>query len=118
MRAPEPMPQRYAAMQEPERRTHGYWSEAYADYERHGNLAPGSGQNLTRTTTTIGTMSGVDRRIAHSSHGDGSVLVGLLGGSHKSHSNFSDRSLEVVRCNPAVNRLQPLQRTFGLIRPR
>lgn len=102
MRSAEPVPQRYAAMPEPEARTHGYWSEAYADYEKHGNLVPGSGQNVTRETTTIGTLSGIDRRIAHSGHGDGSVLVGLMGGSHKSHSNFTDTSTNTLVSTPTT----------------
>lgn len=72
----------------PARRGVGTWSEAYVDYERHTNLAPAVQANLTRVSRSAGYVSGIDREVQR---GDGSkMLIGLLGGSNKSYSRFSD----------------------------
>jgi hypothetical protein len=71
--------------------SNGAWAQAFADYERHDGLAPGSGENLVRKQTTVGGISGADttyRRFTED--GLETFQFGLLGGGTHITSNFSD----------------------------
>jgi hypothetical protein len=71
--------------------TQSAWAQAFADYERHDNLAPGSGENLVRKQTTVGGMSGADVTYHRfTENGLETVQFGLLGGGTHITSNFSD----------------------------
>jgi len=67
------------------------WAQAFADYERHSDLAPGSGENLVRKQTTVGGISGTDATyFRYSEYGHETLQMGLLGGGMHITNNFSD----------------------------
>lgn len=67
------------------------WAQAFADYERHDGLAPGSGENLVRKQTTVGGISGADTTYRrHTADGLETFQFGLMGGGTHVSSKFSD----------------------------
>lgn len=67
------------------------WAQAFADYERHSDLAPGSGENLVRKQTTVGGISGTDATyFRYSEYGHETLQMGLLGGGMHITNKFSD----------------------------
>jgi Autotransporter beta-domain len=69
----------------------GIWAQLYLDYEKHGNLAPGSSANTSRVQKTVGQIAGSDLTYRRSSFGLNEALqFGLLGGHHDAHSKFKD----------------------------
>ena len=67
------------------------WAQAFADYERHSNLAPGSGYDLTRKQETVGGITGGDVTYNRMGpHGTETLQLGLLGGGIHIRNRFSD----------------------------
>ena len=67
------------------------WAQAFADYERHSNLAPGSGYDLTRKQETVGGITGGDVTYNRMGpHGTETLQLGLLGGGIHIKNRFSD----------------------------
>ena len=72
-------------------RVQSVWAQAFADYERHSNMAPGSGENLVRKQTTVGGITGGD--ITYFRQGEGgreTLQLGLLAGGTHTESRFND----------------------------
>jgi len=72
-------------------RVQSVWAQAFADYERHSNMAPGSGENLVRKQTTVGGITGGD--VTYFRQGEGgreTLQLGLLAGGTHTESRFSD----------------------------
>ena len=73
--------------------TIGMWTQAFGDYERHKNLAPGRANNTTRKQWTGGGFLGLDQTFDLSTNGYSQFLtMGLLAGGLSTHSKFSDTS--------------------------
>lgn len=72
-------------------RVQSVWAQAFADYERHSNMAPGSGENLVRKQTTVGGITGGDATYFRQGEGGRETLqLGLLAGGTHTESRFSD----------------------------
>jgi len=68
----------------------GAWGQAYVDYEKHDNIAPGQQENPDRKSVTSGGMLGMDwsRRTVSGGVPKG-VQVGVFGGYNNTDSDFS-----------------------------
>lgn len=67
------------------------WAQAFADYERHSNLAPSSGYDLTRKQETVGGITGGDVTYHRMGpYGTETLQLGLLGGGIHIQNRFSD----------------------------
>lgn len=87
----EPVPAQQGIVVDESTPSQGAWAQAFVDYERHDNLAPGSGENLERRQTTVGGIAGGD--VTYRRFGDDgleTVQFGLLGGGTHISSKFSD----------------------------
>jgi hypothetical protein len=67
---------------------YGSWAEAYADFERHTNILPGS-PGVTRNQNSFGMVSGFDRTFRHPGAAMSGFQVGVFSGYNQTRSSFS-----------------------------
>ncbi len=95
---PRPAPQAQVASYAPSSdpvplgRSRGYatWGEAFLDWEKHENLAPGQEANPTRRTTTGGVISGMDWTVRGGGSVPEGIQFGILTGYSHSSAKFTD----------------------------
>ncbi|MCC8941072.1 autotransporter outer membrane beta-barrel domain-containing protein [Bradyrhizobium sp. Arg68] len=78
------------------------WGQAYGDYEQHGNVAPGSGVDVTRFTRTWGVLIGADWTFRDLGKIDGTLLVGALTGVSNANVTFTNSATRINMFGPSV----------------
>jgi hypothetical protein len=71
-------------------RTSAVWAQAFADYDRHSNLAPGNQENPTRREFTGGGVFGADWTHVRHAEVVEAVQFGVFAGYSDSRAKFSD----------------------------
>lgn len=78
----------------------GSWAEAYADFERHTNIIPGS-PGVARNQNSYGIAAGFDRTFRHPGWALSGFQIGVFGGYNDTHSRFSPRT--TIETRPVNN---------------